>query len=86
MTARRGGGFWRGFLVGLVLSLLIGLILAWAFPPLHAPDVDEALLATPDGPGAPAAVGRPGGATPEAELPGHPLPPAAPAPKPEAAP
>lgn len=86
MAARRGGGFWRGFLVGVVLSVLIALALAWAFPPLHAPDIDERDLAAPAGPDAPAALGQPTEPTPEAASQERAGPPSIPDPQPDRAP
>lgn len=86
MAAPSGSGFWRGFLVGLGLAVLVALGLAWAFPPLRAPDLDESALAAPGGPLEPAATARPGRATPEARLPERPALPAAPAPDPDRTP
>lgn len=63
MAARKGGGFWRGVAVGLLLAVLAALALAWSFPPLRAPDVDARSLA------APTAAAEPGPATPEDGLP-----------------
>ncbi|MFT3974813.1 MAG: hypothetical protein QM699_15575 [Amaricoccus sp.] len=83
---RGGGGFWRGFLAGLVLALLVGLTLAWAFPPLKAPDVDETRLAAPDGLVEPAGIAHPGAATPEVGLPERAGPAATPEPGPDRAP
>ena len=47
-------GFWRGVLTGLVLTLVAALALAWAFPPLHAPELDDAMQTPPAPPEAPA--------------------------------
>lgn len=57
MAARRGGGFWRGFLFGLVIAALVSLGLAWAFPPLREPEVDERSFTAPLGPQPPSGLG-----------------------------
>lgn len=69
MAARKGGGFWRGVVVGLLLAVLAALALAWSFPPLRAPDVDAGALASPGPLAAPTAAAEPGPATPEDGLP-----------------
>ena len=46
-------GFWRGVLTGLVVTLVAVLALAWVFPPLRAPEVDDAMQVAPAPPGAP---------------------------------
>ena len=63
-------GFWRGVLTGLVLSLVAALTLAWFFPPLRAPVVDDAMQVPPAPPGAPA------GTAPDPAAPGPMLTPA----------
>jgi hypothetical protein len=57
---RRTYGFWRGVLAGIVVTLAAVLALAWAFPPLRAPEVDDAMQVAPAPPGAPAAAATPG--------------------------
>ena len=54
MARRTGGrGFWAGFLTGLVIVALAALALAWIYPPLQPPAVDEGVLEPPAAPGAP---------------------------------
>ncbi|HVL21499.1 MAG TPA: hypothetical protein VM422_11050 [Amaricoccus sp.] len=77
MAARRGGGFWRGFLVGAVIAVAGTLALAVAFPPLRPPDVDAASLVAPGGPLEPRTAAPPA-ATRENRLPERSGPPAAP--------
>ena len=57
------GGFWRGFLLGLVLAAAGLLALALAFPPVPAtpPEIDPAAASGPAAPASPAL-----GAAPEA--------------------
>lgn len=86
MAARKGGGFWRGFLVGSILAILALAGLAWVFPTLRPPEVDESALVPPAGPAAPGALGRPGAPAPEDGLPGSTAPAATPAPEPDRAP
>lgn len=86
MAARSGGGFWRGFLTGALLAAGIALALAWTFPPLRAPQVDETSFRPPGAPSEPSATGRPGAATPETGLPARDGLPVAPPPEPDRAP
>jgi hypothetical protein len=86
MAARGGRGFWRGFSVGLVLSAVVAVVLAWAFPPLRAPEVEEGALRPPTGPSQPGVTGRPETATPDGVLPERAGPPAASEPGPDRAP
>lgn len=46
-------GFWRGLATGLAVAGLAALALAWAFPPLRAPDVAAEALLRPAAPEAP---------------------------------
>ncbi|HET9068651.1 MAG TPA: hypothetical protein VFN28_08395 [Amaricoccus sp.] len=73
-------------LTGLILAALVALGLAWVFPPLRPPDVDERALTPPGGLAIPGAVGRPEGASPEGRLPDRAAPATAPAPGPDRAP
>jgi hypothetical protein len=50
-TGRRG--FWAGFLTGLAVALLAALALAWIYPPLQPPAVDDGALDAPGEPDAP---------------------------------
>lgn len=51
-TGARGGGFWRGFLLGVVIVAAALLALALAVPPkpLQPPDVAPGSLVAPAGP------------------------------------
>jgi hypothetical protein len=61
MARRAGGrGFWAGFLTGLVIVVLAALALAWIYPPLQPPVVDEGMLEPPAAPGAPDRAAAPG--------------------------
>ncbi len=46
-------GFWRGVLIGLLLALAAALAIAWFFPSLTAPEVDDSMQVAPAPPGAP---------------------------------
>lgn len=78
MAARRGGGFWRGFLFGLAVAAVVSLGLAWTFPPLREPEVDERALTAPRGPEPPAGMGDPEATTPEPATPSGETSPSAP--------
>ena len=63
MARRTGGrGFWAGFLTGLAIVVLAALALAWIYPPLQPPALDEGALEAPGAPerarGAPPRRGR----------------------------
>jgi hypothetical protein len=61
MARRAGGrGFWAGFLTGLVIVVLAALALAWIYPPLQPPVVDEGMLEPPAAPGTPDNAAAPG--------------------------
>lgn len=47
---RRGTGFWRGFVVGLLLAAAVALLLAWLNPPLRAPEVAPGATEAPPAP------------------------------------
>jgi hypothetical protein len=54
MAERTGGrGFWAGFFTGLVIVALAALALAWIYPPLQPPAVNEGALEAPGAPEAP---------------------------------
>jgi hypothetical protein len=54
MARRTGGrGFWAGFFTGLAIVVLAGLALAWIYPPLQPPALDDRALEAPGAPGAP---------------------------------
>jgi hypothetical protein len=56
MARRTGGrGFWAGFFTGLVIVVLAALALAWIYPPLQPPAIDDGALEAPGAPGAPPA-------------------------------
>jgi len=50
-----GRGFWSGVFAGLVIAALAALALAWIYPPLQPPAVDEGVLDPPVPPRAPGA-------------------------------
>jgi hypothetical protein len=82
-------GFWRGFLVGLILAAAGVLALAWFYPPrpLLPPEVDAGALEAPGAPGLPAGAAEPAPPGPEGALPAAPTAPAiAGNPAPDAAP
>jgi hypothetical protein len=82
-------GFWRGFVIGLVLAAAAVLALAWFYPPkpLLPPEVDAGALEPPDAPGRPEAAAEPAAPRPESELPAAPAAPSiSESPGPEAAP
>jgi hypothetical protein len=59
MARRTGGrGFWAGFLTGLVIVVLAALALAWIYPPLQPPALDDGALEPPGAPDAPKAPRR----------------------------
>ena len=49
---RGTNGFWRGVFAGLVLVIAAALALAWSFPPLQPPEVDEGMQVPPAPPAA----------------------------------
>ena len=49
-------GFWRGVLAALVVVIVAALALAWLYPPLRAPEVDEGMQVPPAPPSAPPGV------------------------------
>ena len=53
MARRTGSGFWSGLLTGLVVAALAALALAWIYPPLQPPALDDGALDAPAAPGAP---------------------------------
>jgi hypothetical protein len=54
MARRTGGrGFWAGFLTGLVIVAVAALALAWIYPPLQPPALDDGALEAPGAPDAP---------------------------------
>jgi len=60
MARRTGGrGFWAGFLTGLAIVVLAGLALAWIYPPLQPPALDEGALEAPGAPDSPEAAAAP---------------------------
>lgn len=74
--ANDGGGFWRGFGLGLIVAVL-GLLAAMiAFPPVPSapPDIEPAISGGPEAPSAPGIAAEP----PDASV--DPLGPSAPAP------
>lgn len=46
-------GFWRGILAGIVVAIAAALLLAWVYPPLRAPEVDNGMQVPPAPPGVP---------------------------------
>lgn len=66
---RRGSGFWKGVLTGLLLALGLALLLAWLFPlRFLAPELPEDAGTAPAALRAPAAA--PGGPILPGEAPG----------------
>ena len=65
-TQARGGGFWRGFLTGLIVAGVLAVAAAIAFPPLQPPEVPEGSLSAPPAPGQPQteSAPEPGGILP----------------------
>jgi len=57
-------GFWRGALAGLVVVIVAALALAWLYPPLRAPEVDEGMQVPPAPPSAPPGVAADGASGP----------------------
>lgn len=83
MAPRKGGGFWRGILTGLVMALAITAGLVWTFPPLRAPLVDKESLIAPTPPDSPPVTIPPRPPVPEDALPAHSAPASAPPPEPD---
>jgi hypothetical protein len=50
-------GFWRGVFSGILVVLLVALALAWFYPPLRAPELDDGIQIAPEPPAAPAGAG-----------------------------
>ena len=60
MARRTGGrGFWAGFLTGLAIVVLAAVALAWIYPPLQPPALDEGALEAPGAPDSPVAATAP---------------------------
>jgi hypothetical protein len=54
MARRTGGrGFWAGFFTGLAIVVLAALALAWIYPPLQPPALDDGAFEAPGAPDAP---------------------------------